>query len=473
VHCFSSEKQANLPRLVLAGAKSGVGKTTLALGIMRALREKGRKVQPFKIGPDYIDTGLHKNAAGQASHNLDGWMGPPEVAASIFLRNARNAGISIIEGVMGLFDGSRVGGLEGSTAQIAQLLQAPVILIVDVKGMGKSSVALVKGYQEYLPGLSLAAVILNNARGNFQQERLPELIRKELGLKVLGFLPPLPDVSIPERHLGLLPAEESLQLENQLNNAGKMVQEYLDLPELERIAVHSPPLNLKVPREYTQNAPAQFSKKIKIGIARDRAFSFYYQDSLDYLEELGARLHFFSPLNDKVLPPVDGIYLGGGFPEMFLQEISSNPEMRRAVYSAAARNTPLLAECGGFMYLAESVRDFTGNIFPGAGVLPVRMEMKQNLQALGYVEATALRDNLLCSRGEIFRGHEFHYSRVVWEQEPPYAFSLTGGCGPDGRADGYARGNLLASYLHLHLRSNPRAACRFLEACLRSASNTR
>lgn len=446
------------PRIVLAGIKSGVGKTTLSLGIMKTLKEEGMKVQPFKIGPDYVDTGLHKKAAGLPSHNLDGWMGSDEVVKSVFLRNARDQEINIIEGVMGLFDGCRQGGLQGSTAQIAVVLKSPVVLIVDLKGMGKSCVPMVKGFKEYLSSLKLEGVIFNRAQGSFQTQYLPRLLSEELGVKVLGALPIKQDIKLPERHLGLVPAEENDNLERALSAAEKEVRANINIRELLEIARNAPELDFVKKRK-------SFFAKTKIAVAMDEAFNFYYKDSLDYLEELGAELFYFSPLHNKKLPQVDGIYLGGGFPEIFLEKLSSNFSMRKSIYRAVSGGIPLLAESGGMMYLAEEACDFYGNSYSCAGVIPARVEMTKKLQALGYVKATAIRDNLTAAFGETLKGHEFHYSRVIWREER-YAFTLEGGKGEDHRKEGYAKGNLLASYLHLHLRSNPGAAKRFLKRCL-------
>ena len=494
-----------LPRVVIAGVKSGEGKTTLSLGIMRALREKGDEVQPFKVGPDYIDPGLHGQAAGRYSHNLDSWMGSPYTVLSVFCKYAVEADISVIEGVMGLFDGSREGGLKGSTAEIAVMLKSPVLLVVDVRGMGKSCVPLVKGYREYLPGLCLEGVILNNARGDFQQRKLPYLLEEELGVKVPGVIPPQEDIGIPERHLGLLPAEENHQLETVLTSVSQVIRQFIKLDELRKIAGTAPaiksvpkkgynyevevrksvleantsdaPIEVKVEaekaveavvqEELVSPAASQEDAPVKIGVAMDRAFHFYYRDSLEYLQELGAELYYFSPLKDEGLPPVNGLYLGGGFPEMFLEELSGNISLQKEIYRAGTENMPILAECGGFIYLAENIVDFKGKPYRGVGLIPASMEMTSKLQALGYVRATAIKDTLLAEQGKTLRGHEFHYAKLTWNHAAsiPHAFTLVGGRGSNHRYEGYTRGNLLASYLHLHLRFNPASAIKFLEAC--------
>lgn len=447
------------PRIVLGGVKSGVGKTVISLGIMKALTSKGFDVQPFKVGPDYIDTSLHRHAAGVYSHNLDSWMGSPQVVSTIFTRNAARKRISVIEGVMGLFDGCRQGGYEGSTAHIALLLDAPVILIVDVKGMGKSCVPLVKGFKDYLSSLRVSGVILNRASGDFQQRRLPEILKKELGVEVFGVLPPTDEIVFPERYLGLVPPQENENLEKLLESAELLIQSSLDLEKLLDAADKAPSLN------YNEVEEKIYLESVKIGVAWDEVFNFYYQDSLDYLEELGAELYYFSPLRDERLPSVSGLYLGGGFPEKYLDSLSRNTSMKEALWKAVNHGMPILAEGGGFMYLAERIKDLQGNCYSGAGLVPSQVEMTNKLQSLGYIKAAAQKDNLLTAREEVLKGHEFHYSRVQWEANYRPAFTLTGGKGFDNRPEGYAHGNLLASYLHIHLRSNPTAADNFVKAC--------
>lgn len=452
----------HLPRVLIAGVTTGAGKTTLTLGILAALRQRGLKVQPFKVGPDYIDSGLHYHAAGVRSHNLDSWMGSAEVVKTVFVKNAAQAQISVIEGVMGLYDTGRGHRLRGSTAHVAMILKAPVILVVNAKVMGQSIVAMVKGYIDYEPGINIQGVILNNA-GVFHQTEIVPRLEEELGVRVLGCLGERPSINIPERHLGLLPGEENQSLAAAIAAMGEFVNQEIDLDSLLKLAGEAPDL-----KGYnTEVFPPQ---GLKVGIARDEAFSFYYQDSLDYLQELGAELCFFSPLRDRTIPAVDGLYLGGGFPEMFLQPLGNNRSMIDSIRSADQQGMPILAECGGFMYLTESITDFAGHTWPGAGIIPAQVEMSNRLQALGYVEATATHDSIIACQGDVVRGHEFHYSRLNGVAKEQHAFILRGGMGTDGRADGYLRGNLLASYVHLHLRSNPQAAKYFLAACNRYKS---
>ncbi|MEW6623442.1 MAG: cobyrinate a,c-diamide synthase [Bacillota bacterium] len=448
------------PRLVIAGVHSGVGKTTLTLGLIAALRRQGVQVQPFKVGPDYIDPGLHFRAAGVKSHNLDSWMGLARVVETIFIKNAPVDGISVIEGVMGLYDGARGERLQGSTAHIALILKAPVVLVVNARGMGGSCAALVKGYMDYEPGLALKGVILNNAGSNYYKIALKKRLEEELGVKVLGCIPKTTGIVMPERHLGLLPAEENKEISSAISLMADLVESEIDLESLLELAGSAP--CLEIPLEESQKA---LKWKVTLGVARDEAFSFYYQDSLDYLKELGAEIVFFSPLGDKSIPPVDGLYIGGGFPEMFLAQLSGNIPMINSLQNAEACGMPIYAECGGFMYLTKSIRDFDGRVWPGAGLVPAEVQMTKRLAALGYVQAKALKTSVVAEAGDVLKGHEFHYSEITGLGDGDYAFSLVGGKGADHRGDGYAKGNLAASYVHLHLRSNPRAAFNLLEAC--------
>jgi cobyrinic acid a,c-diamide synthase len=445
------------PRLIMAGVQSGVGKTTLTLGTIAALHRRGLKVQPFKTGPDYIDSGLHFWAAGRPSYNLDTWMCPPDMVRQVFSAHASQADISVIEGVMGLFDGARVGGLQGSSADLALLLEAPVILVVNVEAMAQSCIALVKGYRDYHPRVKLGGVILNRASA-YHRTYIQPAMEQELGLPVLGCLEPNKEIHMPERHLGLLPADENRELAGLIQGMADMVEKHLDLDRLLKIARTAPATDIVAEKN-------REPRRARLGVARDQAFSFYYQDSLDFLEEKGVQLVFFSPMKDEALPEVDGLYFGGGFPEMFIEPLSVNQAMINAISRAHRSGMPVYAECGGYMYLCRELEDWSGRVWKGAGLVPARIKMTRHLQALGYIEARALKDSPLAAAGEILRGHEFHYSRIEAMDNGPNAFAFYGGRNADGRPEGYADGNLLASYLHIQMRAHPAAVERFIQAC--------
>ncbi len=443
--------------LMIAAVHSGAGKTTVSLGIMAALLRKGLAVQPFKVGPDYIDPGLHFAACGRKSHNLDSWMGTEEVVKTVFYKNARKADISVIEGVMGLYDGKKDCGIVGSSAHVALILNLPVILVVDVRGMARSCLALVKGFLEYEPQLNLKGVIFNYASSDYYKTVLKTELEDELGVKVLGCLPKKKDIQMPSRHLGLLPGEENDQLDQMISKMADLIEQEIDVAQLIKMAVK---IQITEPEFEEQNTPTE----IRIGVARDETLSFYYQDNFDYLEELGAEIHFFSPLHDQKIPEVHGLYIGGGFPEMFLPGLSQNVSMKESIRKAYRNGMPIWAECGGFMYLNDKISDFYEETYFGVGIIPGQVKMSETLAALGYVQARAVRKSIIAEQNDVLRGHEFHYS-IMNGVEDSSAFTLTGGKGKDFRQDGYAEGNLAASYVHLHLRSNPGVARHLIQAC--------
>ena len=450
-----------IPRIVLAGTHSGVGKTTLTLGLLTAFRRRGIKVQPFKVGPDYIDPGLHKAAAGVTSHNLDSWMGSSEKVRELFIKRAKGMDISLVEGVMGLFDGARGQGERGSTAQVAKIIEAPVILVFSAQGLARSAAALINGYRSFDPNLQVCGVIANGVGSETHRQFIKDVLAEELGVPLLGALVKQKDIVMPQRHLGLLPAAENKVLDQTLTALAQLVEEQIDLTKLLSLAQQAPALKASA-----LLPEAQSFKGVRLAVARDEAFNFYYQDSLDYLVELGATLVFFSPLRDTKLPPdVDGIYIGGGFPEQFLPMLSANQLLKQELVERSQQAMPVYAECGGFMYLCESITDLAGQCFAGVGLVPARVKMGQRLAALGYVQARLTKTCLLGEPGMILKGHEFHWSTMEDLPAEVNVYQLTGGRGQEGRGEGYASKEILASYVHIHFRYNPGAAQNFLMAC--------
>lgn len=455
---------APMPRIVIAGTHSGAGKTSVTMGVIRALRKHGQRVQAFKVGPDYIDPGWHLVASGQASHNLDTWMGTAAVAEEVFGRHAAAADIAVIEGVMGLYDGVGPEDMTASTAEVAMLLEAPVILVADGRGIGPSIIAMVKGYRDYLPGLKLAGVIINRG-GDYHRWETAPVLEKELGIAVLGSLPYCSGIELPERHLGLLPAQEKEASEEVVAALAGLVEQYIDLDKLQQIAAAAPARELRPASVRTGPAEGAVDGAVVIAVARDEAFSFYYEDNLDFLRETGAELRYFSPLHDSRLPPAHGLILGGGFPEMFLPELEANQAMGSALREAIRGGWPVWAECGGYMYLCDCIIDFEGRRWPGLGVVPGTARMGRRLAGMGYRRASALAASPLALPGDLIKGHEFHYAsmELVAAGRPAYAFTRTAGGG--SWPEGYASSSLSASFLHIHLRSNPRAALRFVDSC--------
>lgn len=450
-----------IPRLIIAGTHSGVGKTSVAVGLMAAFRDADRVVQPFKVGPDYLDPGYHAVACGRSSWPLDSWMmGQPGVRQS-FARGIQGAEIALVEGMMGLYDGASGSSETGSTAEVAKLLKAPVLLVIDAAGLARSAGALVLGYRDFDPHVHLAGVIANRVAGEGHLAYLRPGIEERLGLPLLGGLPEDEALGIPERHLGLIGAGEQADLARHVERLGAWVLQHLDLACLWAIAEAAPPL------EAVPASPRRRQGRCcRLAVAQDAAFCFYYPDNLALLEALGAELVPFSPLADRWLPAdVQGLYLGGGYPELHAATLAENKAMRGAVHQSIAEGLPTLAECGGFMYLCEALVSGDGQSHPMVGAIPGRTVMERRLQAIGYREVTLCRGTVLGRAGEHGRGHEFHHSR--YEGEIPADKAALAAA---GRQFGYATETLLASYVHLHFGSNPRLAEHFLERCARRRS---
>lgn len=446
------------PRVIIAGTSSGVGKTTIVTGLLAALTGQGFKTQSYKVGPDYIDPGYHQLASGQQAHNLDTWLVPEEKLASIFARTAVDKDIAIIEGVMGLYDGGRHG--VSSTAAISKLLKAPVILVVDARSMGESAAAIVLGFMRYDPDVRLAGVIVNRLGSETHRQMVVQAIEK-LGVPVIGALRRNPDLAMPERHLGLTPVTENGALDV-VAAMGRQMEAEVAIDKLIAIAKEAPAL------QFASSIPALAgAKQVKIGVAHDEVFSFYYPESLQILEESGAELIYFSPLHDDKLPAMDGMILGGGFPEMFVGQLERNQSMRQDIFKACQSGMPVYAECGGLMYLSEEIADFNGNTYQMAGVVPAVCSMQKKLETVGYVEVTALSDNILCSCGDTLKGHEFHFSSMLPQaaDEFPWAFQFTKARNGVTYPGGFVCNNILASYLHMHFAGNPKAATRFIDKC--------
>jgi cobyrinic acid a,c-diamide synthase len=475
-------------RLVIAGTHSGVGKTTVAAGLMTALRRRGLTVQPFKVGPDYIDAGHHTAAAGRPCRNLDTWMMPPESVRSLFVHASRDADIAIIEGVMGVYDGAGYDAETGSTAEVAKLLQAPVILVIDASKMARSAAALALGYQRFDPDLPLAGFIINRAASDQHGVGVAGAIEKASGLPVFGWLPREEGLKFPERHLGLVPAAEASARSAFVSAAGEAVDRQIDIDRLLALVgndtsrSHALRGNASVrrsasrlARDGTQSVPTCVPT-LRVGtrnggiiaVACDEAFHFTYEENLELLHAAGARkLVFFSPLRDATLPEgTAGVILSGGFPEMHAPLLAANVSMKQALRDAHECGLPIYAECGGLMYLTQSIVDLDGCEHRMVGLLPGRSVMSKRL-TLGYRLARAVGSSWLFAGGETVRGHEFHYSQ--WEGRPadlPPAYTLLPSSGAGASwADGACVGNLLASYVHLNFWAKPELAERFVAAC--------
>ena len=451
------------PRLTIAGTHSGVGKTSIATALMAALTRRGLRVQPFKIGPDFIDPGFHRLASGRASRNLDGWMLSRETNLEILAKASENANIAIIEGVMGLFDGCDALTQTGSTAEMSKWLGSPVLLVIDAAAMAGSAAALVRGFEDFDRNVRLAGVLCNRVGGGGHADILREAILTHCRAKPLGFLPSDEKIALPERHLGLVMASESLSREH-LDAMANWIEAHVDIDQLLTVACEqSLPLESSRP---VAPSRAIVERRARIGLARDAAFCFYYEDNLDLLKECGADLVEFSPISDGALPAdLDGLYLGGGYPEIHAAQLSENASMRDAIVQFAKSGGPIYAECGGFMYLCEAIVDSDGREHQMAGLFPTRIRMQKQLAAIAYVEVEASEDALWLRGGQRVRGHEFHYSTI---DEMPASVSrcLRLSAGNKTRDDGYTVGCVLGGYSHLHFRSSCDFASSFVVACL-------
>jgi cobyrinic acid a,c-diamide synthase len=458
--------------LVIAGTHSGVGKTTVSIALMAALRRRGLRVQPFKVGPDFIDPTLHTRAAGRASRNLDGWMLSREANLALFAQAARGADIAVIEGVMGLYDGCGPLAEAGSTAEMAKLLGLPVVLIVDAWAMARSAAALVRGYESFDEQLDIAGVIFNRVSGPGHFACLRDAVNASCRARVIGWLPVDDRVALPERHLGLLMGEEILG-DERLGALAAWIEAGLDIDALVQLTRESPaPADHGSEFEIEASQPAperQFlgpgPRRVRIGVARDRAFCFYYQDNLDLLASLGAEIVEFSPIADPGLPRgLDGLYFGGGYPELYAAQLAANARMRADVARFVQRRLPVYAECGGFMYLSRAIIDLEETAHPMVGVFPAQARMRPRLAALGYAEVETVGGAGWLPGGLRARGHEFRYSVM---DEMPAAISRRYRVAPGGGAptEGYVVGGALASYIHLHFRSCPQFAAHLVAAC--------
>ena len=444
------------PRIVLAGVSSGVGKTTVVTGLLRVLRDQGLAVQPFKVGPDYIDPGFHEKAAGRDSYNLDTWLVPEERLVSTFCTLAGDADLSVIEGVMGLYDGGAAG--VSSTAHIARLLQAPVVLVMNCRSMGQSAAAVALGYREYAPDVEIAGVILNQL-GSDNHEQIIREAMAGIGMTVLGALHRTDALQTPERHLGLTPVTET-ETDALIAHMAETVGAGLDLAAIRSVAESAPVLFPETEETVGEKAP------VRIGVAKDEAFTFYYPTSLSALAEKGAVLIPFSPLADETIPDVDGLLFGGGFPEMFLEKLAANVSLKTSIKNARDAGMPIFAECGGLMYLCREIFDFEEKEYEMVGLVPAVCRMQKKLQRVGYVTAKALRESILAQAGETLRGHEFHFSTMEPDASDfPWAYELMGSRQKEAHREGYAAGSVLASYLHINFDGSPEAADRFLSAC--------
>lgn len=455
--------KTSISSFVVAGTHSGVGKTSVSLAIASALRARGLTIRMFKSGPDFLDPTWHAAVSGRKSYNLDGWMMGAEYVKKLFQRASAGTDVALVEGAMGLYDSSAPGSLEGSAAEISFLTGAPVALVMDARGIAGSIAAAAQGYCNFAPGLRVAGIIVNNTGSPRHAEILSRAFAAASLPPLLGAIPRGAFPALPGRHLGLVTAADGMFSEEIKGNFAAAAEKHIDLGALLRsTSIEITPAEAPAPsRTETPSA--------RIGVARDAAFHFYYHDNLEALESAGAELVFFSPLSGDRFPDgLDGLYLGGGYPEEFALRLSANGAALEGVRKMVRENRPVYAECGGLMYLSRGIETLDGSRYPLAGVLPFWTRMHSRFKALGYVEASLLDDTLLGKKGDVLRGHVFHYSGAIEDEKDAKwdgAYEINKWNAPAGEKEGYARGAVLASYVHAHLASRPEMARHFVGLC--------
>ena len=435
------------PRVMIAGTNSGCGKTTVVCALLQALKNRGLDVMSFKCGPDYIDPMFHSQIIGTDSMNVDLFFSSEEETKGLFARHAKD--VNVVEGVMGYYDGMAMDSDRASVYHVSTVLQTPVILVMNVRGMALSAAALLSGYQKFRENAPVAGVIFNRASAG-SYERLKKTVENECGIPVLGYLPTDPDISLESRYLGLITASEIEGLQAKMQKLAAQAEKTLEIDRILELMRTAEPLE----------APALNNEKkgfFRLAVAKDKAFCFYYRANLELMEALGAELVEFSPVKDRELPECDGLLLGGGYPELYADVLEQNVSMRAQILTAIERGLPTVAECGGFMYLC---RDIAGKKM--CGVFDTSVLSTGKLTRFGYAEISAEKDSLLFEPETSIKGHEFHY----WDAEDPG--SALNACKPNGKAwrCGYVSDSLYAGYPHLYLPSCPQAAERFADKCL-------
>jgi cobyrinic acid a,c-diamide synthase len=429
---------------------------------MAALTSRGYTVAPFKVGPDFIDPGHHSRVTGRASRNLDGWMLSKAYNLDAFARQTVDADIVVVEGVMGLFDGYDGRSEAGSTAQMAKWLDLPVVLVVGARAMARSAAALVQGFERFDDRLSFAGVLFNHLGSDRHLGYLKEAMDGHVRMPVLGGLVRDEKIAIPERHLGLVTREDHNLAEDSCTRLAGLIEKQIDLDALLQML---PEIDLQGSRSATADPvkPAD----VRIGVARDAAFCFYYPDNLELLAAAGARLVPFSPLTDGHLPDgLAGLYFGGGYPELHAKALADNRSLRQEIRQLSRKNMPIYGECGGFMYLCREMGDTHGDVFPMTGCLPFGTRMLDRLKALGYREITQTQATVLGPAGQTARGHEFHYSAIAdGTVDANGVYRVTDRAGMQKSAEGFVVDQTLGSYVHLHFGSCPQAATHFVNTC--------
>ncbi|MDY2745421.1 MAG: Ni-sirohydrochlorin a,c-diamide synthase [Methanosphaera sp.] len=447
-----------MKRILLTGTGSGVGKTTITTGIMKAL-SKEHKIQSFKVGPDYIDPSYHNCATGVPSRNLDSFFMTEKQIRQSFKNGMTEskADYGIIEGVRGLYEGISPVNDIGSTASIAKALNAPLILIINSRSLVRSAAAMVIGFKSLDPQINIEGVILNNVKSNKHYLKTKEAVEKLADTPVIGGIVRDKSITMEQRHLGLIPAVEQDRIKGLIEKWGELVEDNLDLDMIMNIMNNSQPIKDEYEPIWSENKTKQ---KTKIAIPFDEAFNFYYQENIEALEYNNAKIEYFSPIHDETMPDVDALYIGGGYPEIFKKELSQNKKMLNSIKQFSDDNHPIYAECGGLMYLCKSIDNL-----PTVGVYPYKSMLTKKVQGLSYTIAHVEQDTPILKKGTEYHGHEFHYSKVEYKgsNKNDFAFKMKRGVGITGEYDGLLKNNTVASYIHTHTACLPEFAYNFTQ----------
>ncbi|MCG8686312.1 MAG: hydrogenobyrinic acid a,c-diamide synthase (glutamine-hydrolyzing) [Desulfobacterales bacterium] len=448
----------NVPGVVIAGLRGGSGKTIISLGITAAWKAKNIKVAPFKKGPDYIDAGWLSRAAGSPCYNLDTYLCEKEVVQDSYLTHTQSCQVAVVEGNRGLYDGIDIDG-STSTSELAKLLNLPVLLVLDCTKSTRTMAALLMGCMHFDPEINICGVVLNRVAGKRHEGKVRANIERFCDIPVLGAVPKLKQEDFPERHMGLVTSEEHSFSGKAIEAAERVARENIDLDELFRIVtdtkrVYADPVDL--PSFEAATEPSISDEKVKIGIVRDSAFQFYYPDNLNALENLGAEIVYISPLAHTSIPDVDAIYMGGGFPETHAPQLAKNKDFRNHLKALSQQGLPIYAECGGLIFLGESIC-LNDEVYPMSGILPIRFGLSRKPQGHGYTEVQVVNDNPFYEKGEVLRGHEFRYSRIlsIDYEDKSMAFRMERGKGILEKKDGFFKDNTFGTYTHIHALGSP------------------
>lgn len=445
-----------IPRIVIGGTTSGIGKTSITTAIIFAMKKCGYTVQPFKVGPDYIDPSYLSTISGNSTRNLDVWLMRKQGVIKSFVKSSKSS-ISVIEGVMGFYDGFSGNSNFASTHHVASILKSPTILVLDASKTARSIAATVLGYTKFHRNSNISGLIINKV-GSKKHELLCRQALEKLKIPILGIIPKNSDFILESRHLGLIPVLEQSSLKKRLQSVAKKIAEYIDIEKIIKIS--------KKTEELSQiNSPKLKKSKISICVALDKSFNFYYHDNLDALRREGARIKFFSPIYDSKLPSCDGLYIGGGFPEILSDPLERNQKMQKAIKKAAENNTPIYAECGGLMYLTKSIQ-YGEKKHKMVGLFDAETRMDKKMK-LNYTKGKISSNCLISQKSNNFQGHEFHYSEIdISSRDSKFAYTLSIGEGIKNKQDGLMEYNALASYMHLYFDYS-KYAKNFIQTCIK------